>query len=125
MDRKSLQIVSLRQLDRHPRSFARRAGDADLATVQQDDLARQRQSESEAVRLSRLKGHEEAAGDFIIESDAVIADRDRWRTGRNADVDAPFAVAIAYGIDGIAHEVLDGAPEERGVGARFRFAADA
>src|SRR5205085_9104941 len=65
------------------------------------------------------------AGDFIIESDAVIADRDRRRIGGDADVDAPFAVAIANGIDGIAHEVLDGAAEERGVGARFRFAADA
>ena len=83
--------------------------------MMKDDFACERQSQSEAVRLSQLKREEERGDLFRIDADAVVAHGDdRMRIELHARVDhaASVCVPLVDGVDRVAHDVLECAIEQ-------------
>src|ERR1700753_90890 len=81
------------ELDRDRRPLAVPAGHPDRAAVEDHDLLRQRQAETESVRLGRLEGKKEPGGLRVVDADPVVADRDA--SLRDVEVDRdPAAAAL-------------------------------
>src|ERR1051325_2885574 len=105
-----LPFVSRKELDPHARPLARSSRKPERAAVMEDDFSRQRQSQSEAVRLAGLERQQVRGCLSGVDADAVVAhgdDRMRLALDLRIDRSAAVRMPLPHGVDGIAHDVLE------------------